>query len=395
MTASQERREQVATPRVPVNGAILRWSRERLGLTVEEAAHSFNVRPERLQTWESTGAKDPKDHPTLAQLRTVAGRYRQTLAFFLLPEPPAVEDATRPPDFRRRHPDDRLPLRVLAELDKAAERREVYVDLASPETADLPHSPLNDLQAATTVLRDRLGVTLREQLSWQRAHAFRNWVDHVERAGVLVFHMSRVDPEDCQGFSLFFDTAPVVVLNGADSPEVRTFTLFHELGHLLTRSGGVCQTSSHNDVEQRCNAFAAEFLMPQADFVRAVGKGEKVRQIPDLANRYRVSQSAIAVRMRTLGYIDQPTLDDLLETAAELARRNRDELRERARAGSSGPPHHLTQLRNLGARYVYMVLDAVDDQRISPVDASYYLDSKWATIRHMEADLLGKRAADA
>lgn len=384
----------MTTPRVPVNGDLLQWARRRAGMTLEEAAHGI-VPVARLAMWETTADDgDAHAHPTLAQLRQLARRYRQTLAFLLAPEPPAepAEDATRPPDFRRRRPDDRLPLRVLAELDKASERREVFVNLARPEAADLPYSPLSDLQAAAVVFRDRLGVTLRDQLAWKRDNALREWIDRVERAGILVFQMSSVDPDECQGFSLYHDVAPVIVLNGADTPAVRTFTLLHEVAHLLTRSGGVCQTTRHNDAERRCNAFAAEVLMPQADFVRAVSGGEKVEQIPALAARYRVSYSAIAVRLRTLGYIDQETLDELLMEAEERARAAREEQRARAREKRGGPPHHLTQLRNLGPRYVYTVLDAVDDQRISPVDASYYLDSKWATIRHMEADLLGKAA---
>lgn len=383
----------MTTPRVPVNGAVLEWARRRAGMSLEEAAHGV-VTAARLASWETTGETDQRSYPTLAQLRRLAARYRQTLAFFLAPEPPAepATDATRPPDFRRRRPEDRVPLRVLAELDKAAERREVFVDLAQPEPADLPYSPLGDLQAATTILRDRLGVTLRDQLGWRREHALREWIERVERTGVLVFQMSGVDPDECQGFSLYFDIAPVIVLNGADTPAVRTFTLFHELGHLLTRSGGVCQTTRHNDAERRCNAFAAEFLMPQGDFVRAVTGGDKAEQIPALAARYRVSYSAIAVRLRTLGYVEQDTLDGLLADAAEKARLAREEQRARAREKRGGPPHHLTHLRNLGARYVYTVLDAVDDQRISPVDASYFLESKWATIRSMEADLVGKAA---
>lgn len=384
------------TPRVPATPEVLAWARHRLGLTVEEAAHKLNVRPDRVVAWERPAPKGDRDYPTLAQLRALGRAYRRTVAFFLMPEAPAEPeaDATRPPDFRRRRPDDRVPLRVLNELDKAAERRQVYIDLANPEPADLPFATLTDLQSATIVLRDRLGVMLRDQMRWQRQHAFRHWVDHVERLGVLVFHMSKVDPDDCQGFSLYYETAPVIVLNGADSPEVRTFTLFHELAHLITRSGGVCHTNSRDGVERRCNEFAAELLMPQGDFVSAVGPGDKVDQIPTLANRYRVSQSAIAVRLRTLGYIDQEALDELLAIAADRARRTREDLRERSRESRRGPPHHMTQLRNLGSRYVYTVLDAVDDQRISAVDASYFLESKWSTIRGMEADLL-KRAGGA
>src|SRR5665647_2068799 len=100
----------MATPRVPVNGVVLQWARKRAGMSEEEAAHAVNVSVDRLRTWESTGEKDERSYPTLAQLRHLAARYRQTLATFLLPEPPVeVEgDATRPPDFRRRNRDERV-----------------------------------------------------------------------------------------------------------------------------------------------------------------------------------------------------------------------------------------------------------------------------------------------
>src|SRR5450830_233826 len=179
----------MVTPRVPVNGDVLRWARRRAGLTEEEAAHAINVSTARVLEWETPGDKAARSYPTLAQLRNLASHYRQTVATFLLLEPPAEaeEDATRPPDFRRRRADDRVPLRVLAEMDKAAERRKVFVELANPEPAPLPYTTLGDLQAATLVLRDKLGVTLREQLAWPRDQAFRHWVEHVERMGILIF----------------------------------------------------------------------------------------------------------------------------------------------------------------------------------------------------------------
>lgn len=380
------------TPRVAVNPRMLRWARERVNLSPEEAAKRLTVRPERLLGWE--GWETPAEQPTLAQVRRMAALYRQTLAFFFTAEPPEVDDALRPPDFRARNVDDFLPLRLLAEIDKAGDRRGVFVDLSAPANADLPYSNLEDFVVAGAILRDRLGVTIHQQQHWKRETAFRHWSDRVEGLGVLVFHMSSVDPDDCQGFSLYFERAPVIVLNGADTPEVRTFTLFHEFAHLMLRSGGVCHTSSRARVEARCNAFAAEFLMPQGDFVQAFhARQEPLSQVGDLATRYRVSWSAIAVRMKTLGIIDQETLDEQLAIAANIAREKREELRRRGRESKSGPPHHLTQLRNLGARYVYTVLDAVQDDRINAVDASYFLDSKWGTIRSMEADLV-KRAAD-
>lgn len=386
----------VVTPRVPATPAVLKWARARLGLSVAAAARVAGVPPARIEVWETPGPKREGDLPTLAQLRQLAKKYRQTVAFLMAPEPPPEEEdrAARPPDFRRRHPEQPVPYAVLTELDRAAERRQVYLELADPAPAALPYTPLSDLQSATAILRDHLGVDVRRQMRWSTSeNTLKYWIDAIEQAGVLVFQMSRVDPEECQGFTLYHDVAPVIVLNGADSTEVRTFTLFHEVAHLLTRSGGVCHTHSHNNVERRCNAFAAEFLMPQADFLREVDRRESVSQVPALARKFHVSWSAVAVRLLTLGYIDQDTLDELLAVASEKAQEAREERRRRNRDRGSGPPHYTTQLRNLGPRFLYTVLDAVDDQRISPVDAAYFLESKWGTIRSMEAELV-KRTAE-
>ena len=380
------------TPRVPVNGRMLAWARDRMGLDVGEAAASLKMPVERLASWEGSDAK-----PTLAQLRKVAALYRQTVAFFLREDPPPIDQATRPPDFRARRPQGRkqsIPLRLMAEIDKAAERREVFVRLTDVDAAALPESDLRDTGAAAGQMRQLLGVSIASQQEWQKDGAFRRWTAHLERLGILVFHMSRIDPEECQGFSLYYDRAPVIVLNGADTSSVRTFTLFHEVGHLLLRSGGVCHTHSNSAVEIQCNTFAADFLTPREDFLEQLDRRfDPVEQISELANRYRVSWSAIAVRLRSVGAIDQATLDEQLALAAEKARTAREEARRRSRERKQGPPHHMTQLRNLGPRYVYTVLDAVHDDRISAVDASYFLDSKWSTIRQMEDDLQ-KRAVE-
>jgi Zn-dependent peptidase ImmA (M78 family)/transcriptional regulator with XRE-family HTH domain len=377
------------TPRVPVNGRMLAWARERMGLDLTNAGSRLKVSVSRLASWENNEAQ-----PTLVQLRNAAALYRQTVAFFLRQEPPEVDQATRPPDFRTRQERGQIPLGLMAEIDKAAERREVFVRLADVEPFAFPESDLRDIADAASRFRALLGVTVDAQQRWQQPTAFRHWTERIERIGVLVFQMSRVEPDECQGFSLFYDRSPVIVLNGADTPQVRTFTLFHEIGHLLHRSGGVCHTQSHSAAEVLCNAFAADFLLPREDFLANLdGRSDPLAQIPVLAARYRVSWSAIAVRLRTIGAIDQATLDEQLAIAAAKAKATREEVRRSSREKKGGPPHHVTHFRNLGPRYVYTVLDAVQDDRISAVDASYYLDSKWSTIRKMEGDLL-KRAVD-
>src|SRR5690348_3726586 len=77
-----------------VEPALLTWARSTAGLSVEEAAHSLQTKPERLIEWEE-GAR----HPSMAQLRRMASVYKRLLSDFFLPAPP--EEAPIPHDFRR------------------------------------------------------------------------------------------------------------------------------------------------------------------------------------------------------------------------------------------------------------------------------------------------------
>ena len=42
----------------------------------------------------------------------------------------------------------------------------------------------------------------------------------------------------------------------------RTFTLFHEVAHLINRTSGLCALREFVDEEAIANNFAANFLMP-------------------------------------------------------------------------------------------------------------------------------------
>ena len=73
---------------------ILRWARDAAGLSVDEAAHSLQTHPEKVQAWE-----EGEEHPSMAQLRRMATTYRRLLSDFYLPKAP--DEAPLPHDFRR------------------------------------------------------------------------------------------------------------------------------------------------------------------------------------------------------------------------------------------------------------------------------------------------------
>lgn len=108
-----------------------------------------------------------------------------------------------------------------------------------------------------------------------------------------------------------------IYVNASDSPQRRRFTIAHEIGHLISykvgsRSKGAFdsqgeisdqaylqRTGEVNPVEAEANAIAAKLLMPTKDVIALKEEGKTVEE---MAERFQVSESAMSVRLQTLGY---------------------------------------------------------------------------------------------
>src|SRR5207344_1041034 len=89
-----------------------------------------------------------------------------------------------------------------------------------------------------------------------------------ESKGILAFQFP-MGSDSCRGFSLWDETAPAVAVNTAWNPAARSFTLLHELGHLVTRTSSAClegwgrRRENEGDQHERwCESFAASVLAP-------------------------------------------------------------------------------------------------------------------------------------
>lgn len=127
---------------------------------------------------------------------------------------------------------------------------------------------------------------------------------------------------DLSGF-LFRDSEQAVIgVNTSHSSTRQNFTIAHELGHLLLhdqeqlhvdrefrvrlRSGVSSQGT--DPAEQEANYFAASLLMPKSFIERDLEGEESLDLVDDaliqsMARKYKVSPQALAIRLKTLGYI--------------------------------------------------------------------------------------------
>ncbi|MEY9935410.1 Zn-dependent peptidase ImmA (M78 family)/transcriptional regulator with XRE-family HTH domain [Catenulispora sp. GP43] len=122
----------------------------------------------------------------------------------------------------------------------------------------------------------------------------------------------------------------LIVLATSRTPTRQRFTLAHELGHLL--AGDDQEIHVDPDVydrdrarepsEMRANAFASEFLMPEARIRSAVGQAALTeRSFAEMVCEFGVSPSTLAYRLLKLRLIDAGSCDRFKRTtSAEAAR---------------------------------------------------------------------------
>jgi len=359
----------------PITPSVLSWARQQAAVSVPELARRVNVTEDRIHAWE-TGAASP----TVAMLRIIAGTLKQPMALFFAKSPPE-RGIHVPPDFRTigAAPGRRL----TREVRLAEERREVFKRLA-PLTVGESTWPTwaQDQPVTPAETRTRLGVTVDAVAQARNdQEALRLWIAAVENQGILVFQMSRVTDDECSGFCVYDATTPVIVLNGSQVPQRRIFTLLHEFGHLVRRSGGLCGLDESVDEEQACSRFAESVLLPPRDVHAAINGTSGINAVAAVAKRFHVSRIAAAIALKRRGEIDQQVVDDEL--------RRSEEARKHATDHEGGPPPERLQRRNLGDVYLTTVLDAMDSETISVADATYFLDAKVGMIDKLERELVG------
>lgn len=369
-----------------VEPALLTWARRTANLEPLAAARKIDVPEGRIEEWESGMVR-----PTVAQLRNAARVYRRPLGVFFLPEPPEDFETLR--DFRRivGSAVAEWSVGLHDEYRRAHAQREALLEIAEldgldpPSTWRLTSLPSGDRKIAEEARR-RLQATAPLDYPTPGADEYRHlgyWLAALEHAGVMVIQTSggQVSTEEMRAFSLYFDEVPVIALNGADWPRGRIFSAVHEYAHLLLHTSGLCDTTTdaravteNRQLEARCNAIAAEILMPASAVLASAPVQEKTTghewtlgELMEAAKPFGVSVEAFLRRLVTLGRVPMTYY-----TAFRDNRTERDLRGNRAGGGT----YYTTKARDLGKGYVRTVVDAHTRSVIDSATAASFLDVK-------------------
>lgn len=357
--------------RIPIVPRVIRWARERCNLTLAEAA-------ERLSCDQNTLEKiEDENDPT----RPTATLFRKMSDVYLLPEATLLRatvpaDRPLPKDFRSFDGNAvELSYDTISAIRNVEQRQESLARLAEIDAGIIaPNLPIHSLKENPDTLganfRKQLGFKVVDQLQLSTEKAFLNWRILVENMGVSVY----VEPfgeDDTRGASIYFNDFPAVIVDQTEKQYgARSFTLFHELCHLLIRQAGISDQKPKNSVEAFCNRFAAAFLMP-TEAVRAVFDFESIKeteptieQLAFAAKKLCVTISQIALRLEQLG-LAKPGY--FRRVAGKLSPPTPKPKKE------SKVPYKYTYLSETGHNFPSTVFDSMNRGQITQLDASRIL----------------------
>ena len=372
------------------------WARETAGLTRERAAAALKMQEERLSQLEDSG------EPSSNQLAAMVKLYRRPLLAFYLPEPPTPSDQGE--DFRSvattaREPE--MEARLNALLRDVRTRQLLVRNILTEDEEAAPVEFVGSLgrnvpgAALLAKMRTVLDVEVSDLRRQKSAEdAFKVLRRAIERLGVFVLlagdlgsHHTAIDTATFRGVALADKWAPFIVINDKDAKTAWSFTLLHELAHLLTGAGGVSGNSFGSTlIERLCNDVAGQFLLPDADLdplaSLIAGEDEPGKMLPlviRFANERRISPDLVAYRSFRRDLIDQPTWHRVQQLLSERLQQIRQEQVDDADE-SGGANYYIVRRHRLGG-LVSFARRALESGVLSPTKAALVLGVKPRNVR--------------
>lgn len=369
------------------------WARENSGFSLSDVTKTKQFA--KLEKWEIG-----EESPTYSQLEKLADKYHRPIAIFFFPQPPQEEEiekslralseenlTTITPVIRflfRKAKSFQLSLRELFEGQYSLQ------DQKLAWIKELRNAPIHEI---TNRVRAKINVPIGEQESWQDStEALQRWRSLLADNGIFVFKDAFKNP-NVSGFCIYDELFPIIYINNSHSKNRQIFTIFHEVAHLIFKQSYLdifnedfwdLEFKNPNHEEVKCNAFAAEFLVPSFDFKARI-KGLDFNDestIHKLADTYHVSREVILRRLLEQNLIAQTTYTEQVEEWHDTSNNSGKGQQK------GGGNYYNTKATYLGNAYISLVLENYYRGQINVEKASEYLDIQPKSFAGIEENFL-------
>ena len=378
-----------------INLDRIRWCAAECGVSLDDLAIEAGIPAKALSAQMDDGVG-----LTFAQLKKLADYFGRGALFFL--DTGALdEQRVHTAQYRTlTNQKPELPLAIKKLIERVERHRELYLSLREDFYSDnfLPFDPpaigAHRPEAAAATIRTWLGLGI--------ANTFEKYRQALERLGILVIRSNGyagqwqiAKDSPILGFSLYHAVCPVIVVKASRWENQQTFTLMHELGHLiLHRASSIDDDSDMRPSagqlreEREANAFAGHLLVPDAFLgqIRDTEQPEFISLFDDwlapYGKQWGVSVEMILRRLMDAGRLTQDRYSAYRSHARGLVL---PEEQGGNRAFRHREPKHI-----FGNPFVRTVIDALAARRISTSKACAYLDGlKLSDLHQLERHVTG------
>ena len=347
-----------------INPEVLRKCREQIGLSLSDVKKKVG----KIVAIEQEGWK-----PTFNQLDTLAEIYRVPRWVFTSESLPEQYQFNRNFSFRKfvdnyeeifSHTEIR---RVTAMVERF---RNLVLELR--EDMDEPVESFNPPKLKSDASALSAATQVRKWLKCKRERLdFREWKERLEEKNIFIFTTSKykgwsyVGKGRFRGLAIYHSTLPIILINNSDARKAQTFSLFHELGHLLRKKSEIDEwKESDQSIETWCNELAANVLMPTEEFRTAIHRRhvDNLKDVYNIAKSFKVSRYACLVRMKQLRIINPETYQNLESELKEFYEQQKKNLKESNTPISRSRPNEV--LDQYGHIYTKALFQAYHNQEI-------------------------------
>ena len=367
---------------IAVNHKLLMWARESIALSKNQASERTGISATHI-----TQLEDGNKKPTLDELKELAKAYKRTIATLLLSKPP--KEKPLPKDRRTVNSTQigNFHEKTIVAVRKARALAQSYIELRQELGIQIPKfnitaSLKNNPKEIAKKVSEILHISEVREINNINI-ALEAYIEKVESLGSAVFQLS-LTQDNLRGLSIVDDIIPIIgIKRGQEPAHSKTFTLFHELGHIILNQGGLCDLSLNTDIEieKWCNSFSAGMLIPNEELLQV-----------ELVNSQKISGNKIwnkmdLVKLGSIFHVGplailRSLLENKLTTAAFYKEKhlawNKPQF-GRAKE-PKGRELHKESMQERGRTYVSLAFSAFDQNRIDLKDLSDFLGLKISYI---------------
>lgn len=362
-----------------IKGEMIKWARERAGLSPESLAEKLQISPDTVINWESGNFAIP-----VSKAKTLSKISLIPYGILFADYPP--EEKITIPDFRThgsvglRKPSPEL-LETINDTKLKQEWYKEYLILEDFNPLEFigKYNTGFDPEFIAVELKKILMIDDAEYLKCQDWEAaFTYLINHAEDAGITVIVNGMLknnthrplDIDEFRGFVLSDVYAPLVFINGQDSKAARMFTLIHEIAHLLIGESGILDITLGNNIsiphERWCNRVAAEFLTPKSQVLAIWNVNSDADiNLDNLKRRLKVSRLVCIYRAFELNLISADEKNKFV--SKETAKI--ESLKKKNKEKEGGPSSYLMLRYKNGRNLALAVISEVKGNRMLYRDA--------------------------